>query len=81
MLQLYSTIDQFEKNHCFGVFAFYSIGERVFKMCRNSFSGMKWREGEDSGAVVIVDSVVQIQENHKTATLLCRANRMRHRFD
>ena len=43
-------------------------------MCRNSFSGMEWREGEGSGAVVIVDSVVQKQENHKTTTLLCRAN-------
>ena len=35
---------------------------------------MEWLEGEGSGAVVIADSVVQIQENHKTPTPLCRAN-------
>ena len=40
-------------------------------MCRNTLSGMEWREGEGSGAVVIADSVVQIQESHKN-TLLCR---------
>ena len=52
-MQLYSTINQFEKNHCFGVFAFYSIGKRGFKMCRNSFSGMEWREVEGSNALNI----------------------------